>query len=133
MGKRRAGERGQRNRQRRRQRDDAAYADEREEEGPLPGRSWIAARKRGIEPAWQINRRIDPDEPGNDDDCDGQQDGEQRAAQGDHIHLIEQRSNLQTSHEEDHSLEQIDDQIPKEDSLQSRSGRNEQRPVPTHE
>ena len=92
MGKRRAGERGQRNRQHRRQRDDAAYADEREEEGPLPGRSWIAARKRGIEPAWQINRRIDPDEPGNDDDCDGQQDGEQRAAQGDHIHLIEQPS-----------------------------------------
>src|SRR5262245_63317627 len=107
MGKRRAGERGKRNRQRRRQRDDAAYADEREEEGPLPGRSRIAARKRGIKPAWQINRRIDPDEPGSDDDCDGQQDGEQRAAQGDRIQLIEQRSNLQTSHEEDDSLEQI--------------------------
>src|SRR2546430_15299308 len=133
VGKRRAGQRGQRNGQRRRQRDDAAYADERKKEGPLPGRSRIAARKRGAEPAWQINRRKNPDKPGSDDDCDGEQDGKQRAVQRDRINPIEQRSNLQAGQEEDQSLEQIDDQIPKEDSLQPRRRRNEQRPVPTDE
>src|SRR5262249_31953491 len=131
--KRRAGERRQRNGQSRRQRDDAAYADERKKEDLPPGRSRVAARKLAAQPARQISRRKDPDKPGNDDDRDGQQDGEQRPAQRDRIQPIEHRSNLQAGHEKDQSLEQIDKQIPKKDSLQPRSGRNEQWPVPTHE
>src|SRR6516225_4502123 len=133
VGKRRTGQRRQRNGQRRRQRDDAAYTDKRKKEDLAPRRSRIAARKLAAQPARQISRRKDPDKPSSDDDRDGQQHGEQRAAQRDRIQPIEYRSNLQAGYEEDQSFEQIDEQVPKENSLQPRSGRNEQRSVPAHE
>ena len=49
------------------------------------------------------------------------------------VHPVEQRSRLHAGHQEDKSFEEIDQQIPEEDSLQPRRRRNEQRPVPADE
>ena len=66
----RAASRGERDRERRGERDDAADPCECQRKGPLPGRRGIAARDRGKEPARKICRGKHPDEAGNDDAAD---------------------------------------------------------------
>ena len=68
-----------------------------------------------------------------DDHGHGDQDGQRETVQQVCVHPVEQRARLHAGHQEDKSFEEIDQQIPKEDSLQPRRRRNEQRPVPAHE
>ena len=48
------------------------------------------------------------------------------------VRLLDQRARLQAGDQEHQALDQIDDQIPEENSLQPRGGRDQTRPVPAH-
>ncbi len=110
-----------------------ASADERQEEGPLPGRGRIALPERRAQPARQISRGIDPEKSRDDDHRHRQQHREREIAQRYCIQPIEQGSRLHARHQEDQAFQKVDEQVPKEDSLQPRRGGDQQRPVPTHE
>jgi hypothetical protein len=47
------------------------------------------------------------------------------------VDAVEQRARLQAGQEEQPALQQVDEEVPEEDSLQAGMAGNEQRPVPT--
>ncbi len=69
--------------------------------------------------------RKHPDESSRDHDRRGDGDRRQKFADREIVRLFDERAGLQPRDEKDEALDQIDDQVPEEDALQPRGGRDQ--------
>ena len=131
-GKRLAARRRQGDRERRRERDDAAHAGEGQRERPLPGRRGIGASDGGNEPARQVDRGKCPDEARDDDDGGDQQRRGRKLGNRIVSDVRHDRARLKAGDQEQHALDQIDQEIPEEDALQPGRRADQAKAVPAH-
>src|SRR5947207_5453524 len=119
-----------RDRQRRRERNDAAHPGKREHERMLPGRRGIRPPDPGKQPTRQIDRRKDPDETRDDDDRADDSGGNRQFEQRVLTDPGDQRARLQTRRQKNQAFDEVDQEIPEENALEAGRGADQLQPVP---